>query len=169
MNSKPSKTARKREFQALQALGEQLILLTDGQLDDIGLEQPLHDAVVAARSIKAHGALRRQKQLIGKLMRKVDAIPIRDAINALGVNDHLTKRIFHDAERWRSRLREGSDEDVTAFFDFLGHSSEAVRRAAYACRNATKDRDRKSTSRVLFREIHAEILAVAKRNVQNGA
>jgi len=146
----------------LQALGEQLLLLTDEQLDDIGLDLPLRDAVVAARSIKAHGALRRQKQLIGKLMRKVDAVPIRDAINALGANDRLTKRIFHDAERWRSRLRNGSDEDVTAFFDFLG-------RAAYACRDATKDRDRKSTSRVLFREIHAEILAVAKRNVQNGA
>ena len=36
-----------------------------------------------ARSIKAHGALRRQKQYIGKVMRHVDPEPIRAALESL--------------------------------------------------------------------------------------
>lgn len=80
MNSKPSKSARKREFLALQELGEQLIALSEEQLGSIELDDRLREAVVAARAIKSHGALRRQKQYIGKLMRQVDPEPIRAAL-----------------------------------------------------------------------------------------
>ena len=163
MISKPSKSARKREYQALQQLGEQLIGLNDEQLDGIGLDDPLRDAVIAARSIKAHGALRRQKQLIGKLMRKVDPEPIRDALNALGADDRRAKRIFRDAEHWRNRLQDGGDEDVRAFFDFLGHESPSVTKAARELRAAVHDRDRKAAAKRLFRDIHREI----DGNVQN--
>ena len=64
---KPSKTARKREQLALQELGEYLIPLKSNDLDSIGLNEELLTAVRAATRIKSHGALRRQKQLIGKL------------------------------------------------------------------------------------------------------
>ena len=148
----------------MQELGEQLIELTDDQLDDIELDDALRDAVVAARSIKAHSALRRQKQLIGKLMRKVDPQPIRDTLNALGSDDRRAKRIFRDAEQWRNRLRAGSNDDIDAFLAFLGRESEAVRQAVQACRRAISDRDVRTTSTQLFREIHREI----ERNVQNG-
>ena len=81
MNSKPSKSAKKRETHALQYLGEQLIDLSVEQLLDIGLDDILMDAIVAAKSISAHGALKRQKQLIGKLMRRVDSAPIAAALD----------------------------------------------------------------------------------------
>ncbi|NIA28230.1 MAG: DUF615 domain-containing protein, partial [Desulfobulbaceae bacterium] len=80
-DSKPSKSARKREHLALQKLGEQLIALNESELDSLSLEDRLLRAVQAARRMKAHGALRRQKQLIGKLMKNVDAEPIRIALN----------------------------------------------------------------------------------------
>ncbi len=78
--TKPSKSARKREFLALQKLGEDLIALRESELRQIGLEQNLLEAVLEAQHIKAHGALRRQKQYIGKLMRNVDPEPVRTAI-----------------------------------------------------------------------------------------
>ena len=78
--SKPSKSARKREFLALQKLGEELITLKESELRQIGLEQNLLDAVLEAQLIRTHGALRRQKQYIGKLMRNVDPEPVRAAI-----------------------------------------------------------------------------------------
>jgi ribosome-associated protein len=155
--SKPSKSALKREFQALQELGEQLIELTDEQLSGIDLEESLRNAVVAARSIKAHGALRRQKQLIGKLMRRVDPEPIRAALNALGADDRRAKRIFTDAEQWRDRLRDGGDDAIDAFKALIGRECPAVAGAVRDCRNAVSDRDRKAASRRLFREIHREI------------
>ena len=80
---KPSKSARKREFLALQKLGEDLIRLKESDLLEIELDEDLLEAVLAARRIKSHSALRRQKQYIGKLMRRVDPEPIRAAISRL--------------------------------------------------------------------------------------
>ena len=77
---KPSKSARKREFLALQKLGEELIQLKESDLRQIGLNEDLLEAVLEARHIKAHGALRRQKQYIGKIMRHIDPEPIRAAM-----------------------------------------------------------------------------------------
>ena len=77
---KPSKSARKREYLALQKLGEQLLTLRESDLHQIDLDAELLEAVLEARRIKSHGALRRQKQYIGKLMRRIDPEPIRTAI-----------------------------------------------------------------------------------------
>jgi ribosome-associated protein len=74
---KPSKSARKREYIALQKLGEELISLKESDLDSLPLDDGLRDAITEARQIKAHGALRRQKQYIGKLMRHIDPEPLR--------------------------------------------------------------------------------------------
>ena len=74
---KPSKSARKREVIALQKLGEELITLKESDLEGLPLNDSLREAVLEARKIKAHGALRRQKQYIGKLMRHIDAEPLR--------------------------------------------------------------------------------------------
>ena len=74
---KPSKSARKREYIALQKLGEELIALKVSELNSLPLDDGLREAVLEARQIKAHGALRRQKQYIGKLMRHIDPEPLR--------------------------------------------------------------------------------------------
>lgn len=80
---KPSKSAKKREFLALQKLGEQLIALQESDLQSMGLDEDLLEAVLAAQRIKSNGALRRQKQYIGKIMRGVDPAPIRAALTRL--------------------------------------------------------------------------------------
>ena len=80
---KPSKSARKREYIALQKLGEELITLKESDLDRLPLDDNLREAVSEARQMKAHGALRRQKQYIGKLMRHIDPEPIRSEMAKL--------------------------------------------------------------------------------------
>jgi ribosome-associated protein len=82
-DTKPSKSARKREHQARQKLGEELITLRDAELESLELDEDLLEAVMEARSIKARGALRRQKQYIGKIMRHIDPEPIRAALERL--------------------------------------------------------------------------------------
>ena len=47
------------------------------------LDEELRDAVLEARRMKARGALRRQKQYIGKLMGRLDPEPIREALERL--------------------------------------------------------------------------------------
>jgi ribosome-associated protein len=80
---KPSKSALKREYIALQKLGEELISLKESDLEGLPLDDNLHEAIMEARQIKAHGALRRQKQYIGKLMRHIDPEPLRAAVAKL--------------------------------------------------------------------------------------
>ena len=80
---KPSKSARKREQLALQKLGEELVGLKQGDLNSLSLDESLLEAVMEARRIKAHGALRRQKQYIGKLMRHIDPEAIRSGLAGL--------------------------------------------------------------------------------------
>ncbi len=77
---KPSKSARKREYLALQKLGEQLIGLREADVLALPLEDDLVNAVLDAQRMKARGALRRQKQYIGKLMRQADEESIRQAL-----------------------------------------------------------------------------------------
>ena len=85
-DTKPSKSARKRAYLALQKLGEELVTLRESDLQAMPLDEDLRDAVLEARRIKAHGALRRQKQYIGKLMGRVDPEPIREALARLRRN-----------------------------------------------------------------------------------
>ena len=61
----------------MQKLGEELITLKPSDLDALPLDENLRDAVMEAQQMKAHGALRRQKQYIGKLMRHIDPEPLR--------------------------------------------------------------------------------------------
>ena len=68
----PSKSQRKRDAHALQALGGQLIALSAAQLARLDLPEALHEAVVAAQRIRAHGARTRHLQYIGKLMRQLE-------------------------------------------------------------------------------------------------
>lgn len=82
--TKPSKSARKRAYLALQQLGEELITLRDTDLETVPLDEDLLEAVLEARRIRKRGALRRQKQYIGKLMGRLDdPEPIRQALERL--------------------------------------------------------------------------------------
>ncbi|HNK03262.1 MAG TPA: ribosome biogenesis factor YjgA [Accumulibacter sp.] len=76
-----SKTRRKRMMEDLQALGEQLVELSAERLQRMQLPEDLRIAVDAARGMLRHNdARRRQMQFIGRLMRQVDAEPLRQAL-----------------------------------------------------------------------------------------
>ena len=76
----PSRSAMKRAALALEALGKQLIALSDTNLARIPLPETLRDSILQARKITAFNALRRQTQHVGRLMRQVDAKPIAEAL-----------------------------------------------------------------------------------------
>ena len=153
-NNKPSKNARKREQQALQELGENLIALKDSELDTMHLSEDLLQAVRAAARMKSHGALRRQKQLIGKLMRHVDAEPIRFGLARLGSSERREKQLFARAERWRDRL---TGEDALALNDFeaeTGGSDAELQELLSKLAMAVNERTEKTLRRQVFRRIH---------------
>lgn len=147
----------KREQLDRQALGEQLIALSDSELLTLKLEERLSDAVRAAKTMKSHGALRRQKQLIGKLMRDIDPEPIRSQLLELRADDLRAKRVFANAERWRDRIvREGA-EGLAAFETEIGEPDVALRNLFAELEVALSDRAETTARRNIFRRVH-EIL-----------
>ena len=165
MPGKPSKSARKRDQLALQDLGERLVALPADKLDRIPLNDDLRDAVLAATGMSARGALRRQRQLIGKLMRHVDPAPIRAALDAVTRTDRAEKARFKDAERWRDRIGGGGNAELEAFLRHIGRDSDALRDCVDALSRSRTDAERRTARRQLFRAIHAELGA----DVQNVA
>ncbi|MFV0477179.1 MAG: ribosome biogenesis factor YjgA [Parahaliea sp.] len=101
----PSKSARKRQMNALQALGERLTELSDKQLKKIPIEETsLRQAVIEARSIHSNSARRRHMQFIGKLMRNIDPVPIEQALESLFQQERQSKDRFHQLEQLRDEL-----------------------------------------------------------------
>jgi ribosome-associated protein len=81
----PSKSMRKREAHALQKLGEHLVRMKPKDVATLPLYEQLFDAITEARRLTAHGALSRQYQYIGKLMRDVDIDAVEAALDRLEV------------------------------------------------------------------------------------
>jgi ribosome-associated protein len=100
----PSKTRRKHESHALQDLGEALIGQDPSRLAELGLPEPLFDAIVQARGIRAHEGRRRQLQYVGKLMRDIDPAPIEAALARWSAGIPADHARFAELERWRDAL-----------------------------------------------------------------
>lgn len=164
--SKPSKSALKRQFIELQELGESLIALTDAQLLAIVADPQLVDAVRLARSTNSHGALRRQKQLIGKIMRRIDAEPIRLAIDALNRRPQEDKRIFREAESWRDRLCSEPENSFREFRNITGSSNAVLQQLLAEHASATRDTAKRALSRQIFREVHKDLNAKMRRQAR---
>jgi ribosome-associated protein len=148
-----SKTQRKQQMHELQALGEQLVALPKDRLRQIDLPENLRDAIMAAQRITAHGGRKRQLQYIGKLMRSVDAEPIRQRMMQWQGHHAAETARMHQLENWRKRLIE----DAGALSEFLGlHPGADGQHLRALIRNAQKealnDKPPKS-SRELFKTL----------------
>lgn len=151
---RPSKSARKRHSDDLQSLGEALIELSDSELDALPLPEQLRDAVLLARRITAHGGLYRQKQYIGKLMRKIDSEPIREALAAKRDRERVEAIRFHRIEQWRDRLLgEGAEALAQLKAEFPQIDSAAIGKLTERARKEQQQSTQKITpaGRELFR------------------
>ena len=89
----PSKSARKREALALQKLGERLVKMRPEDMATLPLSEPLVEAITEARRLTSRGALGRQHQYIGKLMRDVDMEALEAALEGLTVTRNTRARL----------------------------------------------------------------------------
>lgn len=150
---RPSKSQRKRDMDALQALGHELAELPPAQLKKMPVPEDLLDAILDWQRFSKHEARRRQMQYIGKLMRDLDPAPMREALDALkGVSAAENARL-HRLERMRERLLE--DEQV------LGEIADEypaadLQRLRQLRRNALKEAEQGKPPRA-FREIFQEL------------
>lgn len=146
----------------LQELGERLIGITAAELDELPLDERLRDAVLAASAMTAKGALRRQKQLIGKLMREADADAIRRIIDARSADDRLEKRAFAEAERWRDRIISEGHTAVEEYQRVTGSADDALGELLTELQGTLNERTAKGIRRRIFQNVHSTLLARAR-------
>jgi ribosome-associated protein len=163
----PSKSARKREALDLQALGEALIELPQAELDALELPETLRDAVETARGITSHGARLRQRQFIGKLMRNLDATPIRAALERRNLADRARIRAERHIEQLRDRLL---DDAADAWSELDAIAPQAIPELRALARQARAERGASrppAAARRLFRRLREllDTAAVARTGV----
>lgn len=113
-----SKSDRKRQSHALQALGERLVGLSESQLQKLSLdEEALLAAVRQVKTITHHSGRRRQLQYIGKLMRSIDATKVSAALDNLTQESTEAKAREHLIEGARDALLARGDEALTEVLD----------------------------------------------------
>jgi ribosome-associated protein len=152
-----SKTRLKREMQARQDVGEALVALPAARLEELDLPERLRDAVLEARRISKFGALRRQLQYIGRLMRDVDSDAIAAKLDAWKGQSREATAHLHLLERWRERLLA----DDSALEELLAqHPRADVPRLRTLVRNARREHTLgrpPASFRELFQELKTTI------------
>lgn len=167
-----SRSAKKRESDAMKALGMKLAELSVQQLKAMELGETLFNAVTAYQSITSNSAKRRQRGYIGGLLREdpdaANAIEAR--FTAITQHDADAKRVHHQLEEWRERLI-ADDSALTDFLDLLSKddgaknggakangegqeiSAQELRTLIRRVRTAKDDAQRKKATKLLYRRI----------------
>ncbi|HET7792795.1 MAG TPA: ribosome biogenesis factor YjgA [Rhizobacter sp.] len=133
---RPSKTQLKKEMHELQELGEALVALPDNRVVDLDISDSLRDAVAEYKRTRSFEGKRRQMQYIGKLMRKNDVEPIREAVAAMQLGRAKDSLALHEAERWRVELL-ASDDALTRWTS--DHPESDLQQLRSLIRAARKD------------------------------
>ena len=152
---RPSKSQMKRDMTALQDLGREIAALSPDRIAHLGLPERLFDALIQFRGITAHEGARRQMQFIGRLMRDVDPLPLREALDRFNGASRAEVAEMHLAERWRDRLLADT-QSLTEFAH--AHPVTDFTRLRNLIRNAAREKAAGRPQRE-YRELYRAIRA----------
>ena len=151
----PSKTRRKAEMHALQDLGEALMALDASRLAELDLPERLVDALRDARSTRSHEGARRQRQYVGKLMREVDAEPLRAALERIAQGKQSDQAEVTAAEKWRESLLRDDDAMARLIIEFPDADRVAIAKLVRDARQELARNGPPHRYRELFRQLKA--------------
>lgn len=145
-----SKSEIKRDAEDLKQLGEKLVNLTKANLTKVPLDDSLKDAIELAQRLQKE-ARRRQLQYIGKLLRSIDAEPIREALEKIENKHNQQQAMLHKLEILRDELVSKGDVALT---DLLNERPSADRQQLRnLIRAAQKEKEQNKPSKA-YREIY---------------
>ena len=104
-----SKSQRKRDAHDLLDLAKKLIAMPESRLKRMPMDDDLRREFDFARSIRAHGARKRQLMTVGKMLRQRDTEELINAVNDVHQKNRQENVRFHHVEAWRDKLIEDSD------------------------------------------------------------
>ena len=132
-----SKSQRKREAHELVNLAKEVISMPENRFKKLPLDEDLRSEFEFARSIKPHGARKRQLMTVGKMLRLRDNETLLDAVNNIDQRNRQANARFHHIEAWRDRLVEGSDQVLSELLEQVPNPN--VQTLRQLIRNAKKE------------------------------
>ena len=158
---RPSKSARKRDLEALQKLADQMTALSDAELLRLGVDERLRSAIDLVRPMRPSGARNRQLRHCTKYM---DNSALADVQYYLA--DRQSRRLaatreLHAIERWRDRLVSEGDKALQSLLE--NHEALDRQHLRQLCRDAGREKETgkpAGAGRKLFRYLR-ETLPVA--------
>ncbi len=134
----PSKTKIKKQMLELQDLGKTLTGLSREKLLDLDLPENLLEAIIEYKRMTKFGALNRQLQYIGRLMRDVEPAPIQAKLDAWNGVSRQHTAWLHQVEHWRDRLLEQPDSLTELLAAYPDADAQHLRTLI---RNAQKEKE----------------------------
>ncbi|MGW8394594.1 ribosome biogenesis factor YjgA [Pseudoduganella sp. HUAS MS19] len=136
---RPSKTEMKRQSDALQALGQELVEAPRDRVKRVPMPEDVRDAILECQNIKNHEGRRRQMQFIGKKMRSLseeEVAVIKRTIEGWKGASKADTAALHALERRRDKLL-ADDKALTALLEEAPHLD--VQHLRTLIRNARKE------------------------------
>ncbi|MBC7004979.1 ribosome-associated protein [Photobacterium sp. BZF1] len=144
-----SKSEMKRDMEALQKLGEELVNLKPNALAKVPLDEEMLEAVKDAQRFNKE-ARRRQLQRIGKLMRQVEVEPIQAALDKINNKHNQATAELKKLEQKREKLIENGDSMINAIL--VDHPDADRQRLRQLVRQANKEKAQNKPAKA-YREI----------------
>lgn len=164
---RPSKSQLKRESDALQKLGQELIDQPRDRVKRVPMPEDVRDAILMCQTIKDHEGRRRQLQFVGKKMRTLDEEEIaliQKTIDSWKGKSKSDTAAMHALERRRDKLLT----DDKALTELLEQNPELdVQHLRNLIRNARKEQAENKPPKA-YREIFQILkdIQVAQRAAQ---
>ncbi|MBR7059805.1 MAG: DUF615 domain-containing protein [Neisseriaceae bacterium] len=157
---RPSKTQVKKNMNALQDLGMRLTEFASDTLLKAGLPEHIVKAAAEYHKITSNGALKRQAQYIGRLMREASDEEVAQIKNYLSIVDG--DNAAHNAqmkriEQWRDKLL-AEDNNLTSYLNnYPNADANALRTLIRNARREAESSKPPKSARALFQQIKADI------------
>lgn len=162
-----SKSQRKRDCDNVLELGEKMIALNKEELAQIEMDSSLRHALEEAQRITSHGALKRQKHFIAKILRGLNDETLETQVSRVLHKHDIYNAEFKRMEKWRDTMLDAGDQGIN---EFIEHYPQADRHhLRQLVRNAKKEQlnNKPATSyRQIFKYIR-EISDLTSGNEDN--
>ena len=118
----PSKSQRKRDADAIRALGMEIAALSNNLRAQIPIPDAIRQSIDLLNRTSQHGARKRQLGFIAKQLRQIDLAATEAALDTLRNKARAHTQRQHIVEGWRDRLLgladdESSSDALTTFFN----------------------------------------------------
>lgn len=158
-DDRPSKTEIKKAHLELQELADKMTGLSDGELERLGVNEDIRQAVALARKMKASGARKRQLKFCAGKMQHEDMSQIQAFLDDRRSAKVAENQKFHQLELLRDELIKKGDASVQKVME--EHPGLDRQRLRQLVREASKEAENEkppAAARKLFKYLRENIL-----------